>query len=144
MKCELTRETVILFLVLVAVAGIVNAYFIVGHNDLKGRIQNLLNPSGRVQEFPKIIQEKSFSSGDIAGYVENCYDAILKVPESQREDTVCYLLTSGSEIGLSASPLEIRQLLRIELQEKVYLPSNLSRDHLRIEYLNTGRQVFVS
>ncbi|NCO97458.1 MAG: hypothetical protein GW865_05255 [Candidatus Aenigmarchaeota archaeon] len=95
-------------------------------------------------KFPQIIEKSSFTSGEISTYIESCYSSMASLPESEQEDTTCYLLKANRDFSsISQSDISLSRDLQ-GLDKVVFKPLWNNGIVITIKYEDVGNRILVS
>jgi len=147
MKGSMALDMIVKFIIILVVAGIVIGLFIVFSQDAGDALKCFLFGCDGLtfaDEYPKPINKFSFSSGEIAQYIESCYDTMSEVPEVNQSDIVCYILMADSQISSSANEEAIRESVPADIKTKIVFNTNLSKDYVRVEFRELEDKIVVS
>lgn len=139
-------DMVVKFVIILVVAAIVISLFIGFSEDAKDALRCLFFGcnEGVLSDFPRPISKSSFSSGEIASFIESCYETMSRVPEVNQSDTICYILMADSEMGSSANADDIRKYVSADIRDKIIFNTSLSKEYVRVEFRELGDEIIIS
>lgn len=137
-------DMVVKFMIILVVAGIVIGLFLIFSEDAKKAVENLFGGEKKPGLEVKTLNQNSFSSGQVAQYIESCYDAMSEIPEADQEDKVCYVLMAQSSFNSFVSQSDIFSSLPKELKSRVKFNTNFNLSYLKIEFKELGDEIVVS
>jgi hypothetical protein len=145
MKGELALDMVVKFLIILVVAGVVIGLFMKFSSDSKDAVKDMFKPNSTKETgFPKTLQQNSFNSGEVANFIESCYDTMSKIPPAQQKDVTCYVLMANSPFSSAASSSGIMGAIESKIQSKVKINTDLSKDYIKISFVELSNTVVVS
>ncbi|RLB75548.1 MAG: hypothetical protein DRH24_19430 [Deltaproteobacteria bacterium] len=140
-KAQLSLEYIVKVLILLVVVAVVIGMIIKFSDRIKYWVYELFRKDEQTTEFPKRVTQDSFSSGEIATYIESCLLTMSSLPEEEQEDIDCYILTVNQ--NFIASPDEVIARLSPETAQKTEIQTDFSRDLVIIQYQDIGNKVIV-
>jgi len=137
-------DMIVKFMIILVVAGIVIGLFMIFSSDAKSGVEKLFKGEEKIDTSVKTVNQASFSAGQVAQYIESCYDKMSEIPEVDQKDTVCYVLMAQSNFNGFVSQNNIIGQLPQELKSKVTFNTNFGLSYLKIEFRELGDKIVVS
>jgi hypothetical protein len=135
---QMALEVIFRILILIVVVAVVIGMILTFRDQIAAMITQFLQqilgqkPSSN---FP-IVKDSgsaSFSSGEIATYIQSCYSTIEALSPADRTTTNCYILTGN----FNANANSIRQsILDSNLRNNLNITTDFSRGVATIQYLD--------
>ena len=149
MKGDMALDYVFKVLITVVTIAVVIGLIIHFVDEIKKAIAdficNVTGTCGKMQKFPKTINQDSFTTAEVVNYIDSCLSTESALPENQQKDIVCYILfskTTFESSGVTASSLQ--QSLPQSLVGSVVVQTDFSHDYLRIQFQDLGNKIIVS
>ncbi|OIN87617.1 MAG: hypothetical protein AUJ50_02610 [Candidatus Aenigmarchaeota archaeon CG1_02_38_14] len=148
-KGQMALEYVMKLTILLVVVAVVIGIIIKFSDDIKLSFKKffcIFSPDScrNNLKFPQIIEKSSFTSGEISTYIESCYSSMASLPESEQEDTTCYLLKANRDFSsISQSDISLSRDLQ-GLDKVVFKPLWNNGIVITIKYEDVGNRILVS
>ena len=140
-KGQMALETIFKLLILLVAVIVIVGLIMRFSDDVRNVVKEFVNKlfgKPPTQEFPKQIEKDSFSSGEIASYVESCYTAITSLAETDQKDTNCFLL-----VGRNFESVGILDKVSPTIRDHVEIRADFTRGVLIIQFQDLGNKVIV-
>jgi hypothetical protein len=145
MKGDLALDMIVKFLIILVVAGVVIGLFMMFSSDSKDAVKNMFAPNNTKETgFPKTIQQNSFSSGEVANYIDSCYSKMSAIPATQQKDITCYVLMANSAFSNFVTSSAITGALSADARPRTSFNTTFGRDYLKINFIDIGDRIIVS
>lgn len=144
MRGSMALDMIVKFVIILVVAALVIGLFIQFQGDAKDSIVKLFKGEEKIDTNVKTVNQASFSAGQVAQYIESCYDKMIEVPEVDQKDTVCFVLMAQSNFNTFASQNDIVNSLPQELKSRTTFNTNLGLSYLKIEFRELGDKIVIS
>lgn len=144
-KGMMALDVVVKFVIVLVVAAVVIGLFVTFSHDAESGVRDMFGEEeGPEIDFPKTVQQNTFSAGSVAQYVESCYDTMMELSEIEQEDTVCYILMANIDFSEFTSVSEIEGAVSSDLGQNVEFNTDLGRAYIQITFKELGNTVVVS
>jgi len=135
MKGEMALDMVVKFLIVLVVVGIVVGLFIKFSSDSKDAVKDMFTGKNNTSSgFPKTIQQSTFSSGQVANYIESCYDTMTSLDENSQKDQTCYVLMADSPFSGFVTSSGVTGAVDSKMRARVIINTTFSKDYIRITF----------
>ncbi len=138
MEGDMTLDTIVKFLIVLVVAGVVIGIFITTSNDAKYALSCLFfgcDENSTVQ-FPRTDKQPTFSPGQVANYIESCYDNMVKAPEtSQKEAVICYILMADSPFKGFVTSEDVIGEVDPRIRSSLVINTTFEQAYLQVKFL---------
>lgn len=137
-KAQMALEYVFKIIILVVVCAVVIGMILAFRDQISNMITQFLQQTlgqKSSSNFPivKDSGNNSFSSGEIATYIESCYSSIESLSPADRTTTNCYILTGN----FNADANSITQsIIDPTLRDNLNITTDFSRGVVTIQYLD--------
>jgi len=129
--------TKILVALVVVVTGFTTNYYV----KIKKELRDTFIDNTPASDFPKPIEQQSFTAKEIAGYISNCYKQMTSLPEDEQRDTVCYILNSPN--GFNLTNEDVKKYLQSDLSSQLEIQFDQKNDILVIGFKEAGEDVYL-
>lgn len=145
MKGDMALDMVVKFLIVLVVAGLVIGLFLKFSSDSKDAVKGMFQPNSTKEiGFPKTFQREAFSAGEVANYIESCYNTMNQIPAAQQKDTTCYVLMANNPFSNSVKSSDILNMVDSKIKSKVKISTDFSKDYIKVSYVELTETVVVS
>lgn len=145
MKGDLALDMIVKFLIILVVAGVVIGLFMMFASDSKGAVKNMFAPNNTKETgFPKTIQQNSFSSGEVANYIESCYSKMSAIPATEQKDITCYVLMANSPFSNFVTSSSVMNAMSSDVRPRTTFNTAFDKDYLKISFVDLGDKIVVS
>ncbi len=135
-------ETVFKVLIMLVTVAVIIALIVRFSDQIKNQVTEFINKlTGKgtgTSQFPKTIEKSSFTSGEIASYIESCYASITALPETEQKDTNCFIL-----IGNSFESAGILDKVSPTVKSHVTITSGFNRGVVIVDFVDVGNKIIV-
>jgi|SRR3989338_374231 len=139
MALEMIFKILILLVTVAVIVGLIIRFSDDTRNVVKGFICKVFGCKTSVQEFPKTVEKDAFTSGEIATYIESCYNTITALPETEQPPSVnCFLL-----IGRTFESAGITDRVSPSIRNNVVIQADFTRGILVIQFQDPGNKIIV-
>jgi hypothetical protein len=136
MKGEMALDMVVKFLIVLVVVGVVIGLFIKFSGDSKDAVKDMFSGKNDTSSgFPKTFQQSAFSSGQVANYIETCYDNMVEAPDASRKEvTICYVLMADSPFKNAVTSSSVLGAVDSKIRGRVMINSTFDKDYIRVSF----------
>ncbi len=142
MKAQIALEYIIRIVILLVVISVVIGMILKFSDDISRWVSNLFKPERTTLDFPKKISSDSFDSGEIAAFIESCYNVMNNLPETEQGDMDCYILVASNNFNANAN--DVLSRLSSEVSAKTTIITNFNRDLVIIRFIDIGNRIEVT
>jgi len=145
MKAQLSLEYIVKVLILLVVVVVVIGLITKFSDQIRFWIKELFcivtECKKTIKDYPITVTQDSFSSGEIATYVESCLRDMEELPENEQKDITCYILIVTN--SFNAFPDEVRDNLSSDIKNRVEIKSSFDRDLVMIKFQDLGNKILI-
>jgi len=139
MALETIFKILILLVTVAVIVGLIIRFSEETRNVVKGFICKVFGCKTGVQEFPITKEKDAFTAGEIAAYIESCYNAITSLPETDQPASInCFLL-----IGRTFESAGIIERVSPSIRNNVVIQADFTRGILVIQFQDPGNKIIV-
>jgi len=138
MALETVFKILILLVTVAVIIGLIFNFSDQIKNQITGFINQLLGKNQGIPQFPRTVEKQSFTSGEIASYIETCYTAMTSLPETEQKDISCFIL-----VGTSFQSQGILDRVSPTIKDHVTITSNFNRGVVIIDFVDLGNKITV-
>jgi len=142
MKAQISLDYIIRIIILLVVVAVVISMILKFSDDIKRWVSKLFKPETTPIEFPKKISGDTFNSGEIAAFIESCYNIMNNLPETEQGNIDCYILVVSGNFNADAN--SVLAELSPEVSAVTTVLTNFNRDLIIIRFVDIGNKIEVT
>jgi len=140
MALEYIFKILILLVAVAVIIGLILRFSSDARSAILNFIKNLF-PGSNTDKDSKSVEQETFNSGEIATYIESCYNTYSSLSEAEQEDTICWTLLASK--GINANKDDILNNVDPDIRNKVEIKTDFSKSYVVIEFSEVGNRIVV-
>lgn len=147
MRGDLALEFIFRIAILLVVVIVVVALILKFSDQIQKMVSDFIKQifgEKAKSKFPENKEKNSFSSAEVATYIDSCYSYWTSLEEVEQEDKVCYVLLSKIPMNTSVTKEGILERLNPTIKNKVDIKTDFSLPYLSIRFESLGDRIIVS
>jgi len=147
-KGDMALEYIFKILIMLVVVAVIVMLIVQFSNEIRQAVQGFVckfsnTCGGTSDEFPKNIEQDSFTSGEIATYIDSCLSSNLAKPEGEQKGIVCYTLLAAKAPYFDANKDSILSSISPNIRDKVSIDTDFSKHYIKIEFEDISNGIIV-
>jgi len=147
MKGDLALEYIFRIAIILVVVAVVVGLILKFSDTIKKTVSDFIKQifgEKTTSKFPQNEEKDSFTSAEVATYIDSCYSYWTSLEEVDQKDIVCYILLSRTPFNESVSKEGILSSLSSSIRDNLDVRTDFGLTHLSIKFESLGDRIIVS
>lgn len=140
MALETVFKILILIVTVMVIVGLIFTFSDQIRTQVTAFLNQILGKSQGGINLPQTIEHNSFTSSEVANYVETCYNTETSIQASDRKDTNCFVLI-GNSFGDNAN--DVMSNISPSIRDYVTISADFTRGVVIIDFTDIGSKITV-
>lgn len=146
MKGDLALEYIFRIVIMLVTVAVMIGLIYTFSSDIRSSIDKFLSSLFGKSAPPgtKTISQDTFSSREIATFIDSCYSSNKALPENEQKDTVCFVLLAKTSPYFNVDTNSILNNVSPSIKNQVDFKTDFTLQYVKIQYQDLGNRIIVS